>query len=41
MMKRMGSEHDIRHENRRVGLMIIAAVGVLYLVAIIGVLVLN
>jgi hypothetical protein len=37
----MMSDRDVRQQNRRVGLIIIASLVLLYLIAIIGVLVLN
>jgi hypothetical protein len=37
----MMSDHDVRQQNRRVGLIITASLVLLYLIAIIGVLVLN
>jgi hypothetical protein len=40
-MKHMVSDRDIRQQNRRVGLIIVALLALLYLIAIVGVLVLN
>jgi hypothetical protein len=37
----MVSERDVRHQNRRLGLIIVASLVLLYLIAIVGVLVLN
>jgi hypothetical protein len=37
----MVSERDVRQQNRRVGLIIVASLVLLYLIAIVGVLVLN
>jgi hypothetical protein len=37
----MVSDREVRQQNRRLGLLIVAALGLLYLIAIIGVLVLN
>ena len=40
-MKHMVSDREIRQQNRRVGLIIVALLALLYLIAIVGVLVLN
>jgi hypothetical protein len=37
----MVSDREVRQQNRRLGWLIVAALGLLYLIAIIGVLVLN
>jgi hypothetical protein len=37
----MLSERDIRQQNRRLGLIIVASLVVLYIIAIVGVVVLN
>ena len=40
-MKHMVSDRDVRQQNRRVGFIIVALLALLYLIAIVGVLVLN
>jgi hypothetical protein len=40
-MKHMVSDREIRQQNRRVGFIIVALLALLYLIAIVGVLVLN
>jgi hypothetical protein len=37
----MVSDRDVRQQNRRLGLIIVASIALLYLIAIVGVLVLN
>ncbi len=37
----MVSERDVRQQNRRVGLIIVASLVLLYLIAVVGVLLLN
>jgi hypothetical protein len=41
MTQRMVNDRGVRQQNRRVGLLIVAFLAVLYLIAIVGVLVLN